>query len=124
LARFEGLRAANRDAYGGKLQRELRGNLDAWRWFVDDCLAGAAECVDDYPSEARKRLRIQGLLVDGERGGVAMTDETRELARLDDDLRGVFDSDPRAFCGPRGEADRYPESQYWWLYGRPRRADV
>lgn len=123
LTRFDALRAANHGAYREKLGRELRGNLDAWRWFVDDCRAGTAECVDDYPSEVRKRLRIHSLLAEGERRGLVVDDERRRAAALDDELRGVFAPDSHSYCGPRGEDDRYPEPRFWWLYGRPRLAN-
>jgi hypothetical protein len=123
LARFDALRTANADAYGRKLHRELRSNLDAWRWFVDDCRTGTAECIDDYPSEVRKRLRMEGLVAECERRRVAIDAELGELAKLDDELREVFEADSNAYCGPRGEAGRYPEPRFWWLYGRPRRTD-
>ena len=110
-------RASRRDAYVGVLLRELRGQLDAWRWYLDECLAEDGECAESYPDEAGKRTRIEQLLDEADRLGACVAPERERLSRLDARLRAAWRSGP--YVGPTGAGDRHPAPRHWWLYGRP-----
>lgn len=102
-------------AYRQKLTRELKSQIDSWRWFLQDCLDDRLRCRDEYPFEVRIRNRIE-LLVDT-LNDHAPADQLARLRKLDRDLRGIFASGE--FVLDRGLRDRYPSDRYWWLYGRP-----
>ncbi|MFN2251781.1 MAG: hypothetical protein ACK2UL_07675 [Anaerolineae bacterium] len=121
FARFTHERDENAAAYEEKLKRELRSNLDAWGYYIEDCKDGEATCADDFPSEVRKRMRITGLLAEAERRGFDVAAERARVAQLDADLRDLFVEDAAVFHGPEGQAARYPATGFWWLYGCPRR---
>jgi hypothetical protein len=103
------------DAYREKLARELKSQLDSWRWFLQDCHEDPPRCRDDYPFEVRARNRA-ALLLD-ELGEQAPADQRTRLNELDRDLRGMFAAGP--FVLDEELRDRHPRDRYWWLYGRP-----
>lgn len=111
------LRRARRDAYVGHLQTELKGQIDAWRWFLEDCAAGERTCAEAYPGEARKRTRIQQLLDEAETLNVDVGEQAMRVRGLDRTLRGMFQ--PGDYVGPEGREEVFPEDEHWWLYGTP-----
>jgi len=120
LERFDAARSEHREAYEGKLRREMKSNLDAWSWFLDDCAEGKRQCVDEYPSEVRKRLRLERLLAEAGRLGIDVSSELERLDRLDQRLGSMFERDEDGgYCGPQGDESLYPRTRFWWLYGRP-----
>lgn len=103
--------------YERLLLREIKSQLDAWRWYLEDCERGARGCRDVYGSESRKRTRIQQLLAEAEAVGADAAEARHRVARLDQQLRGLLQPGP--FAGPAGTEARYPKASHWWLYGRP-----
>lgn len=112
---FEELSRRYPQAYRQKLVRELKSQLDSWRWFLQDCRDDRSRCHDEYPFEVRIRNRI-ALLVEV-LGDDVPAEQLARLQALDRDLKEVFVSGP--FIWDRSLQDRYPEDRYWWLYGRP-----
>ncbi|MFQ5856561.1 MAG: hypothetical protein ACE5LU_13060 [Anaerolineae bacterium] len=102
-------------AYRQKLVRELKSQIDSWRWFMQDCLDDRLRCQDEYPFEVWIRNRIE-LLMDT-LNDRAPADLRSRLRKLDHDLRRVFA--PGEFIFDRRLQDRHPRDRYWWLYGRP-----
>lgn len=103
------------DAYRQKLTRELKSQLDSWRWFLQDCHDNPRRCRDDYPFEVRARSRA-ALLLD-ELGEQTPADQRARLNELDRELRGMFAAGE--FVLDEELRDRHPRDCYWWLYGRP-----
>jgi hypothetical protein len=102
-------------AYREKLARELKSQLDSWRWFLQDCRDDPARCRDDYPFEVRARNRV-ALLLD-ELGEHAPVEQRTRVQELDRKLRDIFTAGP--FILSAELRDRYPRDRYWWLYGHP-----
>ena len=42
-------------AYREKLTRELKSQIDSWRWFLQDCRQNPSQCREEYPFEVRVR---------------------------------------------------------------------
>lgn len=123
LRALDDVRSAHAEAYGRMLLRELKGSLDAWRWFLSECESGERRCAEDYSSEVLKRLRAERLLEEARQRGLDAEEAAARTARLDERLDALFERDEgRGYCGPKGERERYPPRRYWWLYGRPRAA--
>lgn len=101
--------------YHQKLARELKSQIDSWRWFLQDCRDDLSHCREDYPFEVRIRNRI-AILVDA-LGDRTPADQISRLERLDQTLQGVLT--PSEFILDRSLQDRYPRDRYWWLYGQP-----
>lgn len=106
-------------AYHQKLARELKSQIDSWRWFLQDCHDDPLQCRDEYPTEVRIRNRL-ALLMDA-LGDDAPDDQVVRLQRLDGDLRDLWS--PGEFILDEALQNRYPKNRYWWLYGRPGGAD-
>jgi len=108
--------------YAGHLQRELKSHLDTWRYFLDDCARASEECAENYQAEVRARTRIAHLLAEAAAHGVDSAGARTRLAELDRVLDRLVEPGP--FAGPAGQAERYPEGEYPWLYRRPRRPSL
>ena len=103
--------------YRQKLARELKSQIDSWRWFLQDCRDDPVRCQDDYRFEVRIRTRI-ALLCD-ELSDYAPPDQIARLQQLDRDLQDILV--PGEFILDHSRRDRYPQDRYWWLYGSPQR---
>jgi hypothetical protein len=101
--------------YRQKLARELKSQIDSWRWFLQDCLDNRLRCQDEYPFDVRIRSRI-ALLMDA-LGDDAPADQVSRLQKLDRELQEVLV--PGEFILDGSLRERYPKDRYWWLYGRP-----
>jgi hypothetical protein len=107
--------ARRRAAYGHLLARELHGQMDAWRYYLDECQTGEAGCASAYPAESRKRTRIDQLLREADRAGLDVRAERDRVAALDRRLRALFVAGP--YVGPEA-TDWYRPEEHWWLFGR------
>lgn len=101
--------------YRQKLARELKSQIDSWRWFLQDCLDDPTRCRDEYPFEVRIRNRIE-LLTDA-LGEHVPAEQMSRLQELDRQLRGILLAGD--FILDAGLRDRFPRDRYWWLYGQP-----
>lgn len=115
---FGQLRKRHESSYRAKLARELKSQIDSWRWFLQDCRDDPARCREEYPFEVWIRNRI-ALLVD-ELGGQVPAEQQSRLQALDRDLRDVFVSGD--FVLDDALKGRFPKNRYWWLYGQPEAA--
>lgn len=103
--------------YRQKLARELKSQIDSWRWFLQDCRDDPVRCQDDYRFEVRIRTRI-ALLCD-ELSDYAPPDQIARLQQLDRDLQDILI--PSEFILDSSLQDLYLQNRYWWLYGSPQR---
>jgi hypothetical protein len=87
LAALEAARA--RRAYGQVLLRELRGQMEASRWFVDERVGGDGGSYDADPTEARRLSRIRQLLAEAEQIGLDVRADRDQAEALDRQVRGL-----------------------------------
>ncbi len=113
--RIEDARFRHKDRYAHWVEREFKGYLDSWHWYMDDVLDGDSGALDRYPQEVRIRDRLDLLIQEAGKVGVSLP--TEKLEEEDKRLRSVWQKgkflwidDLRPF---------YPPERYWWLYGRP-----
>ncbi len=114
-AKTDKARAAYAGQWAARLRRELKAQLDSWKWYLDD-LGEKDSARRNYPVEAHNRTRI-GLLLSELGNAPDAADFRQRVAELDSRLRQEWQSGP--YVGPRGEEGHYPPEQAWWLYGRP-----
>lgn len=101
--------------YRQKLARELKSQIDSWRWYLQDCRDDPLRCQDDYRFEVRIRTRIA--LLSDELGDDAPSGQIARLQQLDHDLREILV--PGDFLLDPSLRELYPHNRYWWLYGSP-----
>ncbi|MFQ5594642.1 MAG: hypothetical protein ACE5HA_10890 [Anaerolineae bacterium] len=104
--------------YRQKLARELKSQIDSWRWFLQDCRDDPLHCQNDYRFEVHIRNRIALLIV--ELADDAPTEQSARIKQLDHDLQNIWA--PGEFIFHSSLRDYYPPDRYWWLYGSPKRA--
>lgn len=104
--------------YAVHLERELRSQLDGWRWFLEACERGEDACQDDFAAELQRRSRLALLLAEATRVGTDVDALARRLARMD----ATFQAQtlPGPYAGPAGDSQHFPASNHPWLYRRPR----
>ena len=88
-SRFDVLRTSQHAAYGAKLGRELKGQLDSWRWSVDDAVRGGDGPGGDDRPDPGLRARIEQLLTEAKGQGIDVTEARRRMAELDERLRST-----------------------------------
>jgi len=114
ILRIEGLRGKWSSSVAEKAAREPRTRLDLGRAYLED-LDDTPRVAEEYSHEVRQRVIISRLLELAE--PIRSTGEaTSRLQALDDRLIGRFRRsgfiwDPRL-------QSVYPESDFWFLYGR------
>lgn len=113
-ARIAAARGQYKTAYGAKLMREMRSQLDSWRYALDDLLRGDA-ARGDYARDVMRRARIEDCLAEAEQVGADASEYRRLVSTQDARLKTRFKAGP--FVGPKGSEQRYPPDRYWYLYG-------
>jgi len=114
---FRTMRRRYAARYANKLRRELRSNLDSWRWFLQDCAANPERCREEYPREARIRARIDLLLSEAYSQGVDVSNELDRLSELDARLRRFWRKGEFIWRGE--DPSQHPPEREWYLYGGP-----
>lgn len=99
-----------------RMERELHARLNSWQWFVEDCQARKKACITYYPTEAELRTLIE-LLMDQARKLSDVGTYKKRLGELDAQFRPWFKAGD--FVWRADLIAVYPESRFWWLYGRP-----
>ncbi len=113
---LESARRKWRSAWEKKAVLEFRSRLTLWKNYLLDVRQSPEADAADYPHQVQGRVMLHLLL--GELPGPA-----GDLAGLDDldkVLRGIWRSGP--FLWESALASSFPESDYWYLYGKLRSA--
>ncbi|MDZ4771179.1 MAG: hypothetical protein SGJ24_18820 [Chloroflexota bacterium] len=118
----DGIMSEWRQHYVEKLHREGESRLKAMRTFFDECEESPRQCANIYLPEVVRRTIVQEIV-----RVLKMLEEPHdELVKA---MRGV-DSKLRRFTEPAAflwEPDLqmvYPQSEFWWLYAVPPRAET
>lgn len=99
------------------VRKEIKSNLDSWRWYMDECFRRGG-CASTYPAEVRARARLALLFDEAAAASFDILAEQGHLRRLDSQLRHVWRDG--AFLLDPGLRGLYPADRYWWLYGLPK----
>lgn len=99
------------------LRKEIKSNLDSWRWYMDECFRRGG-CASTYPAEVRARVRLALLFDEAVSARFDILAEQGHLRRLDSQLRNVWRDG--AFLLDPSLRGLYPADRYWWLYGLPK----
>ncbi len=102
------------------LRKEIKSNLDSWRWYMDECFRRGG-CASTYPGEVRARVRLALLFDEATAASFDILAEQGHLRRLDSQLRHVWRDG--AFLLDPGLRGLYPADRYWWLYGLPKSSE-
>ena len=101
--------------YERKLQHELLSRLNAFDYYLQECLEDARSCAAGYPTQAEKRTMIEHLKTEAEEHGVISDEIENRLKQSDQRLRRLFKDG--AFITDERLKRVYPHEHYWWLYG-------
>jgi hypothetical protein len=105
--------------FEARAHEELHARLRQWGEYLKDVQHDSTSARDYYPSAVESRAMIAALL---EKLGLPPyqleANVTRELDFYDRTLRNHWQ--PGDFVWPDSWRPAYPETAYWWLYGRPR----
>jgi len=115
IRQFEHIRDAHHSRYLMRAIHDLRGRLDAWKWYLDDYARHPEEQAPYYPAQARTRLAIE-LLLDELKDRPEAAEFALRLAELDKQLRA--DWIDGTFVWHAALAHAFPQDRFWWLYGR------
>ncbi len=94
---------------------ELRSRANLWQRFWEECAEAPGPCADHYAQEASQRT-MAGLLL-REFPRVADTPEARVLLAFDATVRPRLR--PSGFVWDAALRPAFPQSDFWFLYGRP-----
>jgi hypothetical protein len=114
-AEFEELRHGRPANLEKKALAEIRQRLNLWRSYLTD-LTESNTTASSYPVEVRHRSllrRLQDLV----REGTSLHSMREEIRHQDARLRRIFQRGEFVWDSILKPA--YPESEYWFLYGRP-----
>ena len=96
---------------------ELRSRANLWQRFWEECGEAPGHCADNYAQEVSQRA-IAGLLL-REFPRIAETPEARGLLALDSTVRPRLGAN--GFVWDESLKPAFPESDFWFLYGKPAR---
>ena len=99
------------------LRKEIKSNLDSWRWYMDECFRRGG-CASTYPAEVRARVRLALLFDEAVSARFDILAEQGHLRRLDSQLRNVWRDG--AFLLDPSLRGLYPADRFWRLYGLPK----
>jgi hypothetical protein len=106
-----------RGRFQTKLARDLRSQLNAWAWYLEDCEGQGESAIVHYPRQVETRVKID-LLLDEANGVELDVQESRQRQiALDRQLRADFL--PGDFCWLDPLAAGFPQDRFWYLWGRP-----
>jgi hypothetical protein len=100
-----------------KAQQELRSRLNLWQRYWDDCREEPRTCADHYPHEVTQRTIAELLMRQFPK--VGESDEARPVRAMDALVRARLEGEK--FVWPSELQEGFPQEQFWFLYGVPRR---
>lgn len=117
VEQFDQVVSRKKDRFEHKVQQELSARVRQWEQKLQDLLK------DEFPSPAYYRADVEerviaAVLIDHIQAipATVASSVTEQLQRLDQQLRQNWT--PGAFVWPAEWKSAYPESAYWWLYGK------
>lgn len=117
VARFDRVLYYNTEEFKLKVGQELETRLQGWRGYVRQ-LTRKEIRANCYEVEAENRVIVEDILQKlCLLGGQPDSHICEEIDRLDRELRQHWQ--PGKFIWPAEWKPAYPQSIYWWLYGRP-----
>jgi len=122
LGRFNYALADRIVRFEQKAHVELDARLRQWEELLKDMEQGAFDRSSNYSNAVETRAIIQSL-VDRLAHPPYKNDErqVQRLAFLDTRLKNRFQTGD--FVWPEAWKAAYPQAEYWWLYGAPRKGD-
>lgn len=118
VSRWETLQARRPAGIAAKAASELSSRLDLWEAYLID-LSETAAATEDYGSQVTYRV-MASRLPELAAGEAMLPRLLQRRAELDRRLRDRFESGGFVWDGRL--KGRYPQGEYWFLYGRPRAA--
>ena len=118
-SKFASLAAEQQHRIREKVQQELDARINQWRGYIEE-LEEAPENADYYRVEVEKRAILAALRRQTPEYVSAFQlspDLIRQIDELDTRLRRRWRAG--SFVWPDAWKPAYPDSAYWWLYGRP-----
>ena len=112
VEQFDQVVSRKKDRFEHKAKQELPARVRQWEQKLQELLK------DEFPSPAYYRADVEERVI-----AAVLSDHiqaapsvTEQLQRLDQQLRQRWT--PGAFVWPAEWKPAYPESAYWWLYGK------
>jgi len=103
-----------------KAHTELEARLRQWQEYLREVKRGVN--IAYYESAVDTRAMIEALIAQLRVPPYELDEEIpRNLALLDRELSRVWERGE--FVWPREWKPAYPQDEYWWLYGHPRKPD-
>ncbi len=97
-----------------RLQREMKGRLDALKWYLDDIADDPGRGRANYPYEIRNRQRIEEIVK--RLGSDIPADLADRLAAVDRRLHALAGGSD--FVWDPSLRSAFPSPPYWYLYAR------
>lgn len=102
-----------------KAQNELEARLRQWGEYLKDVDRGTANSKSNYQTAVESRAMIAAIQGQMQLPPYALDPRSSEqITLLDNQLRRQWQ--PGEFVWPDGWQPAYPQTAYWWLYGKPR----
>lgn len=102
-----------------KAHREVEARLRQWSEYLRDVEQGMATSTSNYRTAVETRAMIAALIDQLEIAPYNLEERVPQRVMLmDNQLRRHWESGD--FVWPEEWQPAYPQSEYWWLYGRPR----
>jgi hypothetical protein len=98
-----------------KAGQELRSRINLWQGFLDEYRDDPHRYTGHYSDEVAQRVIAALLLRRFPR--LADSTEAKRLGPLDSQLRGRLKDD--SFIWPEEIQPAFPQSEFWYLYGKP-----
>ena len=103
-----------------KAHEELEARLRQWNEYLREIKRGVN--VAYYASAVETRAMIEALLAQMRTAPYRLQDQIpQKLALLDRELSRIWDRGE--FVWPEAWQPAYPQDQFWWLYGQPRKRE-
>ena len=102
-----------------KAQRELGARLRQWGEYLKDADQGVATSTSNYRTAVEVRAMIAALQDQMQIAPYTLDPHTlQQTALLDNQLRRLWE--PGEFIWSDEWQPAYSQTEYWWLYGKPR----
>ncbi len=126
-AQFDKLNAQNESvrkewgvAYGKKMIKEAESRLRDLQTYVKECKEDPKLCANAYNPEALRRTIVAELIA-ALPSDIDQSALKSSMASVDSGLRRNIREVP--FIWDKALQSTYPQSSFWWLYGRPPQPD-
>ncbi|MCI0397143.1 MAG: hypothetical protein L0332_35590 [Chloroflexi bacterium] len=105
--------------FESRAHEELHARLRQWGEYLNDLNDTSGAAGDYYESAVETRAMIAALVEKLQMPPYRLEERVaQQLGLLDNNLRRRWQ--PGDFVWPEAWQPAYPQSEYWWLYGRPR----